>query len=352
MPGKYKNRLFDKVYGSLIGGLIGDAMGAPSEGMTWREIEDKFGKITDFAGAGTDDSAIKQILCEALIEHGGHITADEFADSFLKNKSKYYNLFFIPVRNMLHKLEAGLTIPIDAGYGNMHSSSSAMSISPMGIVNACNPRQAAIEAFEVAGLIHSGPAAFCRDGAAAVAAAVAEAMREDASVQSVIDVSTAYLHKTSGAKMADEIQKIVKNAKDIGSYEAFRDWFYANCLSDIICNSIETVPCVMALFLLADGDPETAIIYAANFGRDTDTIATMVGAIAGALKGASDIRADWVRKVEDAAGTKQKTSKFYNGTTVELTNQIVLAEQLYDLVIKRIKEADLFINELNMMSNN
>ena len=166
MPNKYKNRLIDKVYGSLLGGLIGDAMGAPSEGMTWQQIEEKFGKIGDFSGAGTDDSAIKQILCEALIENGGYITADEFAASFLKNKDKYYNLFFIPVRNMLHKLEARLTVPIDAGYGNMQSSSSAMSISPIGIVNACNPRQAALEAYEVAGLIHSGPTGYCRDGGA------------------------------------------------------------------------------------------------------------------------------------------------------------------------------------------
>lgn len=80
------SELYDKVYGCLLGGLIGDAMGAPSEGMTWQERAEKLGEITDFDGAGTDDSAIKQILCEAILDGGGYATADEFAASFLRNK--------------------------------------------------------------------------------------------------------------------------------------------------------------------------------------------------------------------------------------------------------------------------
>jgi len=349
MSVKYKNRLFDKVYGCLLGGLIGDAMGAPAEGMSWRDIEGKFGKITDFAGAGTDDSAIKQILCEAIIENGGHVTADEFAASFLRNKDKYYNLFFIPVRNMVHKLEAELALPIDAGYGNMHSSSSAMSISPIGIINACGPRQAAAEAFEAAGLIHSGPSGFCRDGAAAIAAAVAEAMSDNATVASVVGAASGYLHVKSGAKMAGEIRRVVNAAGEFGNYEAFRDWFYANCLRDIICNSLETVPCVMALFRLAGGDPETAIIYAANFGRDADTIGTMAGAIAGAFKGASGLPASWVKKVEDAGGSEQKTSSHYGGATVVLTDQRVLAEKLVSVIKGRALETRRRLDNLNAM---
>ena len=110
-------KLFDKVYGALIGGLIGDAMGAASESMTWQAIKEKFGEIRDFEGAGTDDSAIKHILCEAYIENGGYATADEFAASFLKNK-KYFPLFYIPVRNMFHKIQSGLVDPVDAGLGD------------------------------------------------------------------------------------------------------------------------------------------------------------------------------------------------------------------------------------------
>ncbi|HBM81572.1 MAG TPA: hypothetical protein DD426_12185 [Clostridiaceae bacterium] len=71
----YRNELFDKVYGCLLGGLIGDAMGAPAEGKTYRDIKEKFGWIHDFKGSGTDDSAIRLILCEAIIGNDGYVTA-------------------------------------------------------------------------------------------------------------------------------------------------------------------------------------------------------------------------------------------------------------------------------------
>ena len=62
-------------------------------------------------------------------------------------------------------------------------------------------------------------------------------------------------------------------------------------------NSLETVPLTLALFSLAGGDPERCVTFAANFGRDTDTMAAMAGAIAGAFGGAAAIRQDWLEKV-------------------------------------------------------
>jgi ADP-ribosylglycohydrolase len=186
--------LYEKVYGCLIGGLIGDAMGAPVENLTYSQIEEKYGEVNDFEGDGTDDSAIKLILCDAITKNNGHVTADEFAEAFLRH-SQFYNLFFIPVRNMYHKIKEEFVLPVNAGLGNMQSSSSAMSISLMGLINACNPRQAAMETFDVAGLIHAGETGFCRDAACVMAAAVAEAMKPEATVESVVAASTAYLQK-------------------------------------------------------------------------------------------------------------------------------------------------------------
>ena len=51
---------------------------------------------------------------------------------------------------------------------------------------------------------------------------------------------------------------------------------------------------------LADGDPVETILGCANFGRDADTIATMAGAIAGALRGAQQLPVDWVAAVRAA----------------------------------------------------
>ena len=53
----------------------------------------------------------------------------------------------------------------------------------------------------------------------------------------------------------------------------------------------------MALFYLADGDPVKSIIYGANFGRDADTIATMVEPLRVHIKGRW-LRPEWVEKVK------------------------------------------------------
>ena len=119
------SELLNKVYACLLGGLIGDAMGAPVEGMTYLEIEGKHGWVDTFEGAGTDDSAVKHIIIRALNENDGHITCDELADSFLKSvaeKKEIYDLFYIPVRNMFEKLkEQGVVTKLYLRDGMMHT---------------------------------------------------------------------------------------------------------------------------------------------------------------------------------------------------------------------------------------
>ncbi|MCB7318536.1 ADP-ribosylglycohydrolase family protein [Lacrimispora sp. 210928-DFI.3.58] len=330
--------LYKKIYGCLLGGLIGDAMGAPTEDLTYQEIEERYGYVEEFEGSGTDDSAIKLVLCDAIIESKGYVTADEFAEAFLRNKEAYYDMFFIPVKNMFHKIESKLELPVYAGLGNMHSSSSAMSISPMGIINACNPRQAALETYDVAGLIHAGVSTFCRDGASAMAAAVAEAMDPQADVESVVEAASAYLHRTSSWEMLENIEKGMRLARETGDYKKFREEFYKHMLRDIVSDSRETIPCVLALFYLAEGDPVKSIQYAANLGRDADTIGAMVGALAGAYAGIDGFRPAWIDKVEATYGQKQKNSKAVK-TEAVMPDQRRLAEQLMEIVEKRRQEA-------------
>jgi hypothetical protein len=64
------------------------------------------------------------------------------------------------------------------------------------------------------------------------------------------------------------------------------------------------VPAALALTVLADGDPRIAVEQAANFGRDTDTIATMTGAVCAALSGPASIPSPWL----DTLGKEAVTS--------------------------------------------
>ncbi len=295
-----RSGLKDRVYGCLLGGLIGDAMGAPGEGKTWQQIQEQFGPegITDFTGVGTDDTAIREQLIHAILTHGGYVSCDEFAESFQTFRTANYRQWWVPVRNMFHKLDSGIALPVDAGYGNAPSSSSAMAISPMGIINAGNPRQAALETFDVAGLIHSGPTGFCRDAACALAAAVAAALKRHPSVQDIVTAAVAYLHPVSGHEMIGCIRDVRDAMLKATTYEEFRDWCYASRLRAEQCDSRETVPVALALFELGQGESARAVYYGVNFGRDADTIGTMIGGLCGALHGASGLPDEWVQKVE------------------------------------------------------
>src|SRR5258708_3021084 len=98
--------LRSRMRGCLLGGLIGDAMGAPTEGKTYQQIAETFGEVTDFEGAGTDDTAIRLILIDAIVTSRGHPRVDDFADAFLRAKSVSYRLWGVPGTNHVPKAGA------------------------------------------------------------------------------------------------------------------------------------------------------------------------------------------------------------------------------------------------------
>jgi len=304
--------LYDKTLGCLLGALIGDAIGTPTEGMHYAQIEAQFGWVDDFDCDGTDDTVMKVLLAEALIDSGGYATLDDWARQWLDDWDAIFGdkraKFFISVLHTAQKLRRH-ALPRQAALGNMPSSSSAMCISPVGIVNACHPRQAALQAYNLAALIHVHDVGFCQDGAAAMAAAVAEAFRPEASVDSVLDAALEAILPQSGTEMRARIDRALSLARETHDYRAFRQAVYADperFFCRITCDSRETIPLTLALLLLGEGDLERCVCYAANLGRDADTIATMAGAVAGALHGTPGIRADWVDKAHRVSSWDQR----------------------------------------------
>ena len=295
-----KSPLYNKVLGCLLGGEIGDAMGAPVEGKTYQQIAEQFGIISDFSGFGTDDSALKHILCDAIDAAGGYPTADDWAEQWLLQEDMFLKkrLFWIPVMNGFWKIRAEGIAPRQAGHGNMASSSSAMCISPMGIINAGNPRQAALETYDVASPIHHN---FCRDAACSMAAAVATALLPTATIEGVLNAAMDFLPSVSGKTMRSYVTETLALARECSSYETFRARYYEDYLIPGIAipDSRETVPVALALFYLAEGDPKQTIVYGANFGRDADTIASMAGALAGAYSGVDALPVEWITKVSE-----------------------------------------------------
>ena len=50
----------------VVGARVGDAMGAPAEGLSSEDISARFGWIDSFTGDGTDDSLMATLLADAL----------------------------------------------------------------------------------------------------------------------------------------------------------------------------------------------------------------------------------------------------------------------------------------------
>ncbi len=339
------NRLLDKIYGSLLGGMIGDAFGAPGEGLTYLEIQEKFGTkgLVDFEGTGTDDTAVRNQLISTILKCDGYPNVDSFAQSFIDSRDQNYRLWFVPVRNSFHKFSEGLSLPAYAGWGNMQSSSTAMAISPMGIINAGNPRQAALETMELASLIHNGPTGFCRDAACSIASAVAAAFKPQASVSGIIDSARSHLMPVSAKLLIDLIDRAIEMADKCGSYENFREEYYKTSLKAVLADSRETIPATFALLFLSEGDPRLAITWAANFGRDADTIACMLGSIVGALHGSSGLPSEWVEKATRASTIDSSYSGGHRTFRGEMSDapkfdNLEISKQLEAVIKGRLKD--------------
>lgn len=305
--------LFRKTLGCLMAGLIGDAIGTDTEGMEYMRIERQFGWIDDFESDGTDDTIMKDLLAEALIETDGFARLDDWARVWVRHRDVFVGekrgKFFVGVPHVMTKMaDLGVT-PRMAALGTPRSTSSGMCISPVGIVNACNPEQAARQAYNIASLIHMHEAGVVHDGAASMAAAVAEAMKPDATVDSVVQASLDAILPVSGRETLDRMRAMLEVARATGEFHRFRDEIYRQRAvffhPTTDGHSTEIIPLCIGLFLLAGGDTEKTIVYAANFGRNTDTIASVAGAIAGALQGVDGIRQDWVDKVRRVAAVDQ-----------------------------------------------
>ena len=317
------DRLFDKMYGCIVGGTIGDAIGGPTEMMHYQTIERLYGRVTDLidygpaclyghagwpAGHWTDDSIVKLILCDAIIRCQGRITAEDWGDSW-REMLNPRDVYVSPI-NAYFRLVNDRIPARDVGRGNMQANGTAMCIAPLGAINACDPFQAAYDTFEVGSLLHSGLA---REAGAAIAAAVAEAFKITATPGSILDAATAYLTPRSGA--AETLEPMFALARSVDSPRAFTVQFYEQFVrpvpyrplhTDLVpegyietVDPLETVGAALGLFYVCGGDPEQTLVDTANFGHDCDSLGSINGAVAGAYAGAAAMPEKWRKLVDE-----------------------------------------------------
>ncbi len=298
---------YKKILGGLLAAAVGDAMGAATETRNMNQIKEKFGGfVMDFVtppddvfshgferGSVTDDFSLAYYTAMAIINHKGIIN-DTTAHAALINWSKtpYYKLAGPTTKAAINRIigkEENKKVFKPAYDNSKGTNGGAMKIFPVALASNGNINKAIKDAVIICKPTHNNSTAL--SGACAVSAAVAQALNEDTTVDSMIEAGLkgALEGEKHGIKLANpSVYKRILVAVNIG--RRYKDDMLKAMkeLSEIIgcgLSAAEAVPTAFGLLAASEGDVEKAVIAAVNIGNDTDTIATIVGAMTGTLNG-------------------------------------------------------------------
>jgi ADP-ribosylglycohydrolase len=308
--------MHDKILGCLLGAAVGDAMGAATEMRSYNQIEEYFGgKVVDFqkppqdtfargreAGQVTDAFSIPYILVKHLIRAKGK-ASKELAEQALLDWAAHEEWFEafagMTTRKTVYKLRDGKdpyqSRLFASNYFALSSNGAATKAFPLGLLHSGKVDRAIEDTIAISQAVHND--AYSISGACAVAAAVSCALGS----RSVYEVVQAGLY---GAEAGEAKGREV--ARDYPGPSVFERMKMAIALSlkagdadsrgkelaACIGNGApiaETVPAAFGLFMANEGQTMPALYGGVNIGNETSAIASIVGAIAGALNGAQSI---------------------------------------------------------------
>lgn len=319
--------LFKKVYGCMIGGAIGDALGGPVEGREWtpESIRDSYGEIDWLmpyerpvgyhahfhkgAGAYTDDTRMKHLLCEAIVDAGGMPRAGELGhvlarayhhapDELHEGLIEEYYLKAIWGRDKVI-------------YSGEPTNGAIMSNSPIGLIAACRPHEAYQAGFDLAFLTDG----YAKTASAMMVAAIAEAMNPAATIDSIIDAAReshlAFAARREGPRWGDLewkydpnldfLNQSIEIAKSAENYIEVQKRLYETLeWGHLFSEATHTLVVPLAMFVNCAADFKRSVIACVMYARDNDSYASVVGALAGAYHGVDAIPTDWIKTVVDA----------------------------------------------------
>jgi ADP-ribosylglycohydrolase len=288
----------DRIAGCLYGAAIGDALGSAFEFIKSDAIERRLGEpiAREFVqaipgsllyprepGRPTDDTAMA--LSVALAIAGDEpLTAGLFAKRFLEDLDRVHGRFGEifwtggpggATTRSLSRLKRGAD-PATCGHPEDGGNGTAMRAHPVGFLA---DRDTVLEVAAIqARVTHGHPAAIA--AAAAVAVLVYDALQGDGAS---IDVPDGIVDATFVTSWHELHRDLVPSGLRL-----------PNRLRNVAMSAWETVAAAHAIAMCFAGDPVTAIGVAAASGGDTDTVATITGAIVGARSGLSAFPTTWL----------------------------------------------------------
>jgi ADP-ribosylglycohydrolase len=291
--------------GCLVGLAVGDALGRPTEGKSFRAIEREWGRVTGFLSeeqTGSDDTEYALFNAGLLIRYGRRLTAGVIADHWKRDIARASNTYagagfseMLAMRN----LKAGLIPPESGRHLHSWSDGLAMRVAPFGIVAEGRPGLAARLAEMDGSVTHAGEGIY---SGRAVAAAIAMAMT-GASVPALIDAARGVIPADSWTRRGiDSAVALASTSADLWSaLPVLYGGLASTCYHwpDI---APEAVAMAFGIVVASRDVFKDAVLGGVNIGGDTDTIAGIVGAILGAQQGRGAIPEEWAGRISVSRG--------------------------------------------------
>ncbi|HET7867382.1 MAG TPA: ADP-ribosylglycohydrolase family protein [Burkholderiaceae bacterium] len=314
----------DRILASLALAGMGDALGAPTEQWTIDEIAAAHGGLITrfevptedtFAGANagkraevTDDASQMYYLARALVAAHGRLDRDGWVACLLDwvRTSPKAGFMGPSTAGIVKALQDGSDTSCVGVIGSSRrkmtnvgtTNGAAMRVAPVGMVHPGHIEAACELALVTCLPSHDTEVAI--SAACSIAAAVSHAL-----VSPSLDevVSAALAGARIGERLAREQARAVAGPNYLArlemalgiAREARDDYAFMRQMERIVGNSVlaaESVPAAVGVVAYAKGDPLRTIALSASMGNDTDSIATMAGAIAGALTGTQALPQD------------------------------------------------------------
>ena len=332
----------DRVRGCLLGLAVGDALGAPLEGLSAQQIRAHYGQVDDFVdgsrawkkkpyrwlmpGLYTDDTQQALALCDVLLECG-RIDIGKLAAIYLNlahPKGSYVGAHRgvgRSFRQVLADLERGVS-PCETGQRSA-GIGAAMRIAPVALYYAFDDREPTLDAVMAASLMtHRDIRSL--SGALAVTHTLRHLLNggnrepsllfriagdvrhdEEMIVKRYPEVASVDQFKGSLAHVIANVEKLLDLPRERALAalveEANRHGAEPVCKRPTMGFPPACIPTCLYLLMTTDAFEE-AIIEVVNMGGDADSAGAILGAFAGAYYGADAIPERWLNGLQNRDG--------------------------------------------------
>ncbi|WP_311173944.1 ADP-ribosylglycohydrolase family protein [Halobellus ordinarius] len=286
----------DRARGVILGLACGDALGRPVEFNSASEISAAHGRLDEMVGHGTwnqpagtitDDTDQALCIARSLVERQAFDPADIAARFVAWYDSGPFDIGRMTMRSLSRLKhgdtwhEAGQHVWEQSREGQNAGNGSVMRCPPLAIPYASDWDHLTEVSRQSSQITHADPR--CTEGCALLNLTVAGLLDDaDTPLQEALE----YVGSDAPAELVTALEPLVRDDAP-ATLET----------SGYVVHSLQTA--------LHDGlraeTAEDAIVTAVNRGGDTDTIGAIAGAVAGARFGASQLPAQWVAALDEAA---------------------------------------------------